>query len=214
MARTFTLALALLAVPGCGPFANSTETEAPAGASGGEGATGSSGGGTGAATESLPTAPGAEDFAGVYEVPIVAPELAPAASYGVAEITWRVVGDTATLEYDLPLGLVGRDKLRVEFIGPIDRGAQTALLTGPVGTAECTLSATEVACLETMRGLLPLDIDMNVVRQVAASDYQGPAEHRVAVSERFSADPIGIARVRLNEPVAHASGRDKGRDND
>ncbi len=213
MWRTATLVL-VLAVTGCAQFGGSTETET-AGANGGERATeGNGGGASGAPATSVPATPGAEDFAGVYEVPIVSPELAPAASYRVAEITWRVVGDTATLEYDLPLGLVGTDKMRVEFIGPIDRSTQTARLTGPVGTAECTLSATEVSCLETMRGLLPLDIDMDVVRQVAASDYAGPAEHRVAVSERFSTDPIGIARVRLNEPVAHTSGRDKGRDSD
>lgn len=136
-------------------------------------------------------------FAGSYEVP-VAPALAAAATYPVAEIQWTVTGGVATLEYDLPFGLVGT-KVRVSFTGPIE--GTNGKLEGPVGTADCTISGTAVSCLENMAGLLPLATDMAVVEQVAATEYAGPAADRIDVAKQFQGDPIGIVHIDLTQVV-------------
>ncbi|MFO0548770.1 MAG: hypothetical protein U0271_10305 [Polyangiaceae bacterium] len=136
-------------------------------------------------------------YAGTYEVP-VPPELEAAATYTVAEINWTVANGVATLEYDLPLGLVGK-KVRVRFSGPVD-GA-TATLSGPPGTADCTLEAGAVSCLETMEGLLPLDSDYAVIESTAASEYAGPVADRIDVAKQFQGDPIGIVHIDLTKPV-------------
>lgn len=136
-------------------------------------------------------------YAGSYEVP-VPPELAAAATYPVAEIEWSVVGGVATLEYDLPLGLVGT-KVRVSFTGPVE--GTNSKLTGPVGTADCTIGDAAVSCLENMDGLLPLATDMAVVEQVAATEYAGPVVDRVDIAKRFQGDPIGIVHVDLTRAV-------------
>ncbi len=150
----------------------------------------------GCATESADeTQPGKTEpqvgkFAGIYEVPVPA-ELADAARYGVAEVEWKVLDGVATLEYDLPLGLVGVP-LRVEFSGPLDTAGGTAALTGPVGTADCTLTGTSISCHEVMRGLLPMTPDYAVIEAAAATEYAGPVDHRVQVAQTFASDPIGI----------------------
>lgn len=141
-------------------------------------------------TKSPGTKPQVGKFTGIYEVPVT-PELADAARYGVAEVEWKVLDGVATLEYDLPLGLVGVP-LRVEFTGPLDAAAGTAALTGPAGTADCTLTGTSISCHEVMRGLMPLSPDYAVIAAAAAAEYPGPADHRVQVSQTFAADPIGI----------------------
>lgn len=140
------------------------------------------------------TRPGTEPqvgkFTGIYEVPVT-PELADAARYGVAEVEWKVLDGVATLEYDLPLGLVGVP-LRVEFTGPLDAAAGTAALTGAAGTADCTVNGTSISCHEVMRGLLPMSPDYAVIESAAATEYPGPASDRIQVSQTFAADPIGI----------------------
>lgn len=138
-------------------------------------------------------------YRGTYEVPVTA-DLAAAAVYDVPEVEWTVVNGSVTLDYDLPLGLVGT-KLRVEFTGPIDVTAGTATLVGPPGDADCTLSASAVSCLEKMSGLLPITPDLAVVESLAATEFAGPASMRVDVAKQFSVDPIGIVHVDLNAPV-------------
>ncbi len=138
-------------------------------------------------------------YRGTYEVPVTA-DLAAAAVYDVPEVEWTVVNGSVTLDYDLPLGLVGT-KLRVEFTGPIDVAAGKATLVGPPGDAACTLSASAVSCLETMKGLLPITPDLAVVESLAATEFAGPASMRLDVAKQFSVDPIGIVHVDLNAPV-------------
>ncbi|APR81509.1 Hypothetical protein A7982_06858 [Minicystis rosea] len=141
----------------------------------------------------------AHAFRGTYEVPVT-PDLASAAVYGVAEVEWHVVGNTVTLEYDLPLGLVGTD-VRVEFTGPMDTATSTAKLTGLPGTADCTLSGTGISCLEHMSGLLPMTPDYAVIEALAQTEYAGPAAHRIEVAKQFAVDPIGIVKFDLDAPV-------------
>lgn len=147
-----------------------------------------------------PIAAGA--YAGVYEVPIAAPELANAAVYEVAEVEWTVTNGTAKLDYELPLGLVGKE-VKVEFTGPIGASATKATLAGPAGTAECTLSGTAVSCLENMDGLHPLEPDYAVIEQLAQVEYGGPAAHRIEVAKQFADDPIGIVKFDVQAPVAN-----------
>jgi hypothetical protein len=139
-------------------------------------------------------------YSGHYDVP-VPQELAAAATYATPEVHWTVQNGTAHLDYDLPRGLVG-DPIHVEFTGPFDVATNKGALTGAAGTAECTATATTVSCLEVMRGLLPINVDMTLIEQIAREEYVGPVQHRIDVTQRFIGDPIGIVRFELSTGVA------------
>jgi hypothetical protein len=143
--------------------------------------------------------PAAVHFSGTYEVP-TPPNLSAAARYAVEGITWSVEGQSAALDYDLPKELVG-SALRVSFAGSLDT-AGSAQLMGEAGTADCTVSAAEVVCHEVMRGLLPLEPDIDVVERLAAKTYAGAAQDRIDVARLFSTDPIGIVTIDLSSGKA------------
>jgi hypothetical protein len=145
-------------------------------------------------------------FAATYEVPVPA-ELADAAVFPVAEVEWSVVNGVATLEYDLPLGLVGK-AVKVEFQGAADAASTSASLTGPAGTADCTISPTTVVCNEQMSGLLPMSPDYAVIEELAATEYSGPAANRIDVAKQFAGDPIGIVHVDLTKAAVDDDGVD------
>jgi hypothetical protein len=150
------------------------------------------------------------EFSGAYDVP-VPPELAAAATYATAGIHWTVQNGAAHLEYDLPQGLVG-SAIRVEFSGPFDATAGTGTLSGAAGTADCSVTATAVSCLEKMPGILPISVDMALIEEIARREYAGPAQHRIDVTQRFLGDPIGIVRFDLSTGVT--DDRDKRTDRD
>lgn len=138
-------------------------------------------------------------FRGTYEVPVT-DELASAAVYDVPEVEWKISNGAAKLEYDLPLGLVGK-AIRVEFTGSYDASAATVTLAGAPGTAACDVASAGVDCNETMSGLLPIEPDYAVIEQIAQAEYPGPAQHRIDVAKQFSVDPIGIVHVDLGAPA-------------
>jgi hypothetical protein len=147
------------------------------------------------------TAPAAPASGASYEVPVPA-DLASAATYTVGEVDWSVSpSGIAHLSYELPLGLVGQ-ALEVDLSGPFDAATQTGTLTGAAGSATCTLSASNLTCNETLNGLLPLTPNLAVVQAVAAQDFAGPAQQRVDVAIRFSADPLGILHADLASNAA------------
>lgn len=143
---------------------------------------------------------GERTFSGLYDVP-VPPDLAAAATYPTAEVHWTVQNGTARLAYNLPKGLVG-GSIRVDFSGPFDPATGKGTLIGEAGTSECTASTTSVLCTETMRGLLPIDADMELVAAIAREEYVGPVQHRIDVTQRFIGDPIGIVRFELSTGIA------------
>ncbi|MBX3210085.1 MAG: hypothetical protein KF764_33955 [Labilithrix sp.] len=166
---------------------------------GGSGSPGGGAGGSGTPGDAVTPADGEAKYSGDYDVP-VPPELAAAATYKTAEVHWTVVNGTARLAYNLPKGLVG-DSIRVDFSGPFDPATNKGTLTGPAGTSECVATATTVTCTETMRGLLPIDADMELVEAIAREEYAGPVQHRIDVTQRFIGDPIGIIRFDLSTRV-------------
>lgn len=141
---------------------------------------------------------GATRFRGTYTVPTVGPDLAAAATYDVPEVEWRVDGDTVTLDYDLPMGLVGK-KVNVRFTGPIEGAA--ASLSGAPGTATCDVGSASVSCHEIMKGLLPLDPDYATIESIAAAEYKGPVQDRLDVAKSFSLDPIGVVNIDVSAPA-------------
>lgn len=148
-------------------------------------------------------------YAGSYEVPTDSAELAAAAIFDVEHIDWRVVGGVVTLDYDLPVGLVGGD-VHVELSGALADGATAVELTGPAGTGTCTRAGSIITCQELFTGLPALPISDAVVEARAAAEYAGPLAHRLAIAELFSTDPIGIAIFDLDHPVVddHGGGDD------
>ena len=144
--------------------------------------------------QSLPVATGS--FAGRYVVPTT-PDLSAAATFSVKEVDWTVAGNVVTLEYALPVGLVG-GTARVALTGTL-AGTQ-ATLTGAVGSGACTATATTVTCREELSGLGAMPISMAVV-QAAATDYAGPVADRVTVASLFGSDPIGFVEIDLSTPV-------------
>lgn len=150
----------------------------------------------------LPSATGS--YAGRYTVP-TGTELAAAADFAVAEVDWLVTGNTVTLEYGLPVGLVG-GSVRVSLAGQLGAPGDPLTLVGAAGTGTCTsTSATAISCREQLTGLGTLPISMDVVRQTAAVDYAGPIADRVAVATLFGSDPIGFVDIDLGTPVPFGS---------
>jgi hypothetical protein len=137
----------------------------------------------------LPTTSGT--FRGHYVVPVPA-HLVAAAKYPVDAVEWSVEHGIATLRYYLPMGLVG-GSIEVEFRGSLAPGATSVVLksTGG-GTSTCTALSTTVRCHEIFGDLGALPISMKIVRALAAQEYPGPVEDRVAVANVFSSDPIGF----------------------
>jgi hypothetical protein len=181
---TMKKALVLLAVAACGgSTVNDLGSPAPAPS----------------ATAPLPQVAEME-FTGFYDVPVPS-ELTAAATYVQADVHWSMQNGVAHLDYQLPVGLVG-SAIHVEFNGPFDPNSSKQTLTGPAGTAECTVTATSVSCFETMFGLLPIAADMAVIEAIAKQDYAGPANERLDVSRRFIGDPLGIVRFDLATGVA------------
>src|SRR5262249_22816697 len=72
------------------------------------------------AVTSQPISPTSGSFIGHYVVP-TSPDLASAANFGVPEVDWTVSAGTATLHYELPVGLVG-GTLPVTLSGPMPAG--------------------------------------------------------------------------------------------
>jgi hypothetical protein len=175
-----------------------------------------SAGGNAAAVIDAPQAfapPATGAYAGVYEVPTVKPELAAAAKFPTPEVNWTLLpGNTAKLDYNLPSGLVG-GKVGVEFQGPIDTAGMKASLTGKAGTAECSWSTGKLACHEVMRGILPLNPDMAIVRERALAEYAGPVQDRLDVVGTFGTDPIGVVTFGADDligPGGEAEGETGG----
>jgi uncharacterized membrane protein YgcG len=153
-------------------------------------------------TTLLPTATGS--YLGRYVVP-TSSDLAAAASFAVSEVDWLVTGGAVTVEYALPVGLVG-GTLRVSLGGSLPASASMAALSGVAGTGTCTATfSTIVTCSEALSDLGPLPISMDVVRQSASSGYAGPVADRVAVANVFSSDPIGVLEIDLDAPVSSGS---------
>jgi hypothetical protein len=149
-----------------------------------------------------PTATGS--YLGRYVVP-TSSDLAAAATFQVSEVDWLVTGSTVTLEYALPVGLVG-GQLRVSLGGQLGAPTGAVSLGGVVGTGSCTgTSTTIVTCGEVLPNLGVLPINMAVVRQTSGSGYAGPVADRVAVANVFSSDPIGFIEIDLDSPVPFGS---------
>jgi hypothetical protein len=153
--------------------------------------------------QTIPTTSGR--FVGTYVVPTSA-DLASAAIFSVPEVSWSISGGgTATLHYDLPIGLVG-GSLSVQLSGPITAGATTVHLTNSNGTGNCTASGTVISCGEAFTNLGTLPISMTVVQQQAAATFSGPVASRVAVAGIFSSDPIGTVSFDVSQPSGGGDG--------
>jgi hypothetical protein len=153
-------------------------------------------------------------FIGHYVVPTSA-DLAAAANFAVPEVDWTVSAGTATLHYELPVGLVG-GTLPVTLSGPIPSGATTVSLSSASGTGTCTASGTIISCSEAFSNLGTLPISMTVVQQTAVTDGVSVAD-RTAVANLFPSDPIGTVSLDLSKPAAddgghHGGGGDGGGD--
>ena len=140
-------------------------------------------------------------YAASYRVPTDNAGLVEAATYPLAEVHWIVSGDIATLEYDLPVGLVGGE-LEILLTGRIDPASDVVELSSAQGTGTCTASGAIVSCTEVFANLGALPISTTVVEQQAALEYNGPAAHRLELATLFASDPIGIADFDLSQPHA------------
>lgn len=125
-------------------------------------------------------------FAGVYFVP----ERTDVSTYPVDEAEWVAVGDEVVLAYNLPRLLTGRSE-RVAFRGTVAADGRTAELSSDQGTASCELApdGTPRSCLERFTNI---DVDLARVRETALDQDPSRVDERVAVSTRFSTDPIGV----------------------
>ena len=147
-------------------------------------------------------------FVGYYVVPAPA-NLTAAARFAMSKVEWSVSSGIATLEYDLPTGLVGGE-VEVTLRGPLPSGATSVQLSGINGSGTCTASGTTIACSEDLANLGTLPVSMAVVAQVAAAEYPGPVADRTAVANLFSSDPIGTVYFDLSQPSPDGGGHGGG----
>ena len=151
----------------------------------------------GAGSTPLPTTSGS--YLGRYVVP-TSSDLVAAAVFQVKQVNWLVVDSVVTIEYPLPIGLVG-GSLRVSLAGTLGGHDVPLALSGRPGTGSCTGTAQTITCQETIPNLGVLPISMDVVKQTASAEYAGPVSDRVAVATIFSSDPIGFVEIDLQSPV-------------
>ncbi len=157
----------------------------------------------GAAPDPLPLSSGV--YAGTYRVPTVSDELAVAARYDIDEVRWTVSAGVATLDYDLPIGLVG-GKVGVTLSGAITSGDTEVTVTGAHGVGSCIAAGSIVTCTEDLADLGELPIDAAVIAQRAAVEYRGPAVDRIQVANLFGSDPIGVVTLDFTRPIVDDSG--------
>lgn len=139
-------------------------------------------------------------FAGGYRVPTETPALESAARYAVEDVHWYVTGNQVTLEYKLPVGLVG-GKLEVEMSGTMEPNASMVTLSSPQGDGTCVAVAHEITCHEIFANLGSLPISEAVVAQVARTEYPGAVADRLAVARQFGSEPIGIVIIDTLTPI-------------
>lgn len=123
-----------------------------------------------------------------YDVPVSA-DLAAFAQYQVTDAQWTITSrGERKLQYTLPADLVGNPQV-VELVGP-DSGAPWQLAGEVPGTTgDCVVDGPHVVCTEHLPGVV-VDLPMLEAR-VAAGTL---APERLAVSQVFAPDPIGILR--------------------
>jgi hypothetical protein len=143
-------------------------------------------------------------YVSTYRVPTTA-ELQAAALFPVDHADWIIANGVVTLDYKLPVGLVG-GLVDVTLTGAITPGATTVELAGAQGIGHCVATATTIKCREEFANLGQLPISMAVVEQTAALEYAGPAADRVDVATVFSSDPIGIVELDLSKPFVDDHG--------
>ena len=152
-------------------------------------------------SQTIPTTSGS--FIGHYVVP-TSPDLAAAANFSAPEVDWTVSAGTATLHYELPVGLVG-GTLPVTLSGTITSGATSVSLSSASGTGTCTASGTIINCSEAFSNLGALPINMTVVQQTAVADGVSVPQ-RTAVANLFPSDPIGTVSLDLSRPAPDDGG--------
>jgi hypothetical protein len=152
-------------------------------------------------------------YASGYRVPVSDPALEAAAVFTVDHAEWTVVGDSVTLHYDLPIGLVG-GKLDVTFTGTLTPEATTLELRSAQGTGTCVATASTLTCHELFANLGALPISIAVVEQTASLEYAGPVADRTRVASDFASEPIGFVDLALDQPVIDDNGGDGGGSDD
>lgn len=135
-------------------------------------------------------------YRGIYLVPVEDDALKVAATFAVDLVKWEVQDGVITLDYDLPVGLVGGE-VHVRMDGTLDH-AKHASLTSDQGMASCTAYACVITCVETFVDLGALPISADIITQRAVVEYDGPAADRVVVADGFASDPIGIVVFDLD----------------
>ncbi|MFZ4715090.1 MAG: hypothetical protein ACOYL6_15320 [Bacteriovoracaceae bacterium] len=124
-----------------------------------------------------------------YFVP-APPELAPYASYKISNFSSVVKDGILSAEYDLPLELVGQNKITVALKGKFEANG-ISHLSGINAEAKCTHTNEEFSCSIQMK---ELDIKYeNLVKTLTESLL--PEEEkagRLLVSQLFFAEPNGV----------------------
>jgi hypothetical protein len=142
-----------------------------------------------------------------YSVP-VEPALADAATFPVSGVQWKVNGPTASLDYDLPLGLTGI-RQRVNLQGTFDATKNAYVLAGALGTGECTVAGSALRCTEYLPGVTT---DTEAAARLTPPTVD--AAKRRTVIQRYPSDPIGILDATLRVRGRDDAPSDTGRHDD
>jgi hypothetical protein len=125
-------------------------------------------------------------YRGAYTVP-VPDDLAPYAEFEIDPIEVRVQDGELELRYRMPALLLG-EAPNVSFRGAASTAGEY-LLEGDYGSATCAPRGTVFRCDEVLRDMEP---EADKVAEALSQLSEREAEGRLAVSEHFAVDPIGV----------------------
>ena len=121
-----------------------------------------------------------------YHVPVPS-ELEPYANFALADLRFRERGGEWTLDYTVPVLLVGGNQ-NVSF-----RGTESAPgvyeLEGDAGQATCHAEAAGYRCDEVLRSV---ELDADKLERALGALSAEESRGRRAVASRFADDPIGV----------------------
>jgi hypothetical protein len=135
-------------------------------------------------------------FRGQY----IVPPRSVAATYAVPEVRWVIFGEQVVLAYNLPRLLVGQS-FGLALAGTLSADRTSATLSGAAGTASCQTRPSDGALVRCDERFMGLVVDLAGVRDRAEREDPGAVEARVAVSQRFASDPIGVLEIDAPIPT-------------
>lgn len=130
---------------------------------------------------------------GTYEIPVVEADLKSAAQFTLKKVLFKQNGSDFEIKYALPTELTGKKNI-VQFKGVFNAGQGTAEYED--SKMDCLIDQALLMCKVQFKNL---DINQELAINKMSAKFKGlDLAKRMSVQDRFSTDPVGILRIKLN----------------